>query len=253
MPTQAQLDQLVKPYLTTQAQGLAFAIGYASPSFSPQGNLYLAGNVASQFGQSLTLSNSTPFLIASVSKTFTATLYALLIRQNDPSLTLGEYIGPNGPLKISSTLAGIPLDGLVNYASGLPLDNVGDPNDNPAFLPQPYSLSAMLSYLDASPPPVSGTGSAYTYSNLGFAIMSAVLASTTTNPPTVGAFTRLIRSNLLDPLGMQSYYFSQTQIASLPIGYQYNYNEKPLYWPIAPGWSLFPAYYGAGGLGRVLI
>jgi D-alanyl-D-alanine-carboxypeptidase/D-alanyl-D-alanine-endopeptidase len=248
MPTQAQLDALVKPHLTTQPQGLAFAIGYASPGFSPQGNLYLAGNVANQFGQSLTLSSSTPFLLASVSKTFTATLYALLIRQNDPLLTLGNYISPNGPLNISSTLAGIPLDGLVNYTSGLPLDNVADPDDNPAYLPQPYSLTAMLSYLDASPPAVSGTGSAYTYSNLGFAIMSAVLASTTANPPTVGAFARLVGNNLLDPLGMQSHYFNRTQIASLPIGYQYNYDDKPKYWQIAPGWSLFPAYYGAGGL-----
>jgi D-alanyl-D-alanine-carboxypeptidase/D-alanyl-D-alanine-endopeptidase len=153
-PTQAQLDHLVKPYLTTQPQGLAFAIGYASPGVSPQGNLYQAGNVANQFGQSLTLSNSTPFLLASVSKTFTATLYALMIRQNDPSLTLGDYIWPNGPLKISSTLAGIPLDGLVNYTSGLPLDNVGDPNDNPAYLPQPYSLAARAAALipPAAPP-----------------------------------------------------------------------------------------------------
>jgi D-alanyl-D-alanine-carboxypeptidase/D-alanyl-D-alanine-endopeptidase len=248
MPTQAQLDKLVKPYLTTQSEGLAFAIGYASPSFSTPGNLYLAGNVANQFGQSLTLSKDTPFPLASVSKTFTATLYALLIRKDDPSLTLGDYISPNGPLNISSTLAGIPLDGLVNYTSGLPADNVSDANDAPAYLPQPYSLTAMLSYLDASPPAVSGTGTAYSYSNLGFAIMSAVLASTTANPPKIGAFARLIGSNLLDPLGMQSYYFSQTQIASLPLGYQYNYESKPPYWAIAPGWSLFPAYYGAGGL-----
>jgi len=248
MPTKDQLDRLVQPHLKTQPQGLGIVIGYASPSFSPRGYIHHAGNVANQFGQSLTLSKDTPFLLASVSKTFTATLYALLLRQSDPSLTLGDYIAPNGPLNISSTLAGIPLDGLMNYTSGLPTDNTGDANDSPAYLPQPYSLTAMLSYLDANPPAVSGTGSTYTYSNLGFAIMSAVLASATTNPPTVGAFARLIRSNLLDPLGMQSCYFSQTPIASLPLGYQYNYESKPPYWKIAPGWSLFPAYYGAGGL-----
>lgn len=248
MPTQAQLDQLVKPYLTTQSEGLAFAIGYASPSFSTPGNLYLAGAVANQFGQSLTLSKDTPFPLASVSKTFTATLYALLIRKKNPSLTLGDYIAPNGPLNISSTLADIPLDGLVNYTSGLPTDNATDANDAPAYLPQPYSLTAMLSYLDASPPALSGIGSVYNYSNLGFAIMSAILASTKANPPKVGAFARLIGSHLLEPLSMQSYYFSQTPIASLPMGYQYNYESKPPYWQIAPGWELFPAYYGAGGL-----
>jgi CubicO group peptidase (beta-lactamase class C family) len=136
----------------------------------------------------------------------------------------------------------------MNYTSGLPVDNAGDANDSPGYLPQPYSLTAMLSYLDANPPAVSGTGSVYTYSNLGFGIMSSVLASAKTNPPTVGAFARLMHSNLLDPLGMQSYYFNRTPIASLPLGYQYDYDSKPPYSPIAPGWVLFPAYYGAGGL-----
>jgi D-alanyl-D-alanine-carboxypeptidase/D-alanyl-D-alanine-endopeptidase len=248
MPTEAQLSALVQPYLNVQGQGLAFAIGYASPDFSPIGNIYHQGAVANQFGQPLTLSNDTPFLLASVSKTFTATLYALLLRQSDPSLTLGDYIAPKGPLNISSTLAGIPLDGLVNYTSGLPQDDVTNPTDNPAYLPQPYSLTAMLSYLDANPPAVSGTSSTCTYSNLAFSIMAAVLASTMANPPTTGAFARLMASKVLAPLNMQSRYFSQTDIASLPMGYQYNYSPKTSYAPIAPGWSLFPAYYGSGGL-----
>jgi hypothetical protein len=34
-PTKADLDKLVAPYLKTQPSGLAFAIGYASPQFSP--------------------------------------------------------------------------------------------------------------------------------------------------------------------------------------------------------------------------
>jgi D-alanyl-D-alanine-carboxypeptidase/D-alanyl-D-alanine-endopeptidase len=248
MPTEAQLYARVKHYLNAQKQGLAFAIGYASPDFTPNGNIYLKGAVANQFGQPLTLSNDTPFLLASVSKTFTATLYALLLRQNNPSLTLGDYISPIGPLNMSPTLAGIPLDGLVNYTSGLPLDDVTNPTDNPAYLPQPYSLTAMLSYLDANPPAVSGTSTAYTYSNLAFSIMAAVLASTTANPPTNGAFSRLMASNVLAPLNMQSRYFNQTQIASLPTGFQYSYSDKLPYSPIAPGWSLFPAYYGSGGL-----
>ena len=160
MPTKDQLDDLVRPHLKTQPQGLGIVIGYASPSFSPHGYIHLAGNVANQFGQALTLSEDTALMLASVSKTFTATLYALLLRQGDPSLTLGDYIAPNGPLNISSTLADIPLDGLMNYTSGLPVDNTGDANDSPGYLPQPYSLTAMLSYLDANPPAVSGTGSA---------------------------------------------------------------------------------------------
>jgi hypothetical protein len=33
-PTQAQLENLVAPYLATQPRGLGFAIGYASPDFA---------------------------------------------------------------------------------------------------------------------------------------------------------------------------------------------------------------------------
>ena len=75
-PTTAQLDTLVAPYLSRQPDGLGFAIGYVGPGFQ---NVYLAGNLLNQNGFSLPFGNDTPFEIASVSKTFTATLYALLI------------------------------------------------------------------------------------------------------------------------------------------------------------------------------
>jgi Beta-lactamase len=180
MPTPDQLCALVKPYLDKQPSGLAFAIGYASPQFSsPYGFFYFKGNVSSQFGQTLTLDKNTPFQLASVSKTFTATLYALLVRSANPSLTVGDYIVPNGPLQISSTLAGISLDELVNYTSGLPQDNETDVNTTPPNLPLPYSMTGMLSYLNASPPAVSGTGTTYTYSNLAFGLMAAILSGTT--------------------------------------------------------------------------
>ncbi len=161
-PTKADVDKLVAPYLKTQPSGLAFAIGYASPQFSPHGSLSFHGNATTQFGQALTLDGDTPFQLASVSKTFTATLYALLMRSLSPSQTVGDYIVPNGPLPISSNLAGISLDELVNYTSGLPQDNDTDANTTPPNLPLPYSMTGMLSYLDASPPTVSGTGMTYT-------------------------------------------------------------------------------------------
>jgi serine-type D-Ala-D-Ala carboxypeptidase/endopeptidase len=79
-PTESQLDSLVEPYLARQQLGLGFAIGYASPYFKPYGNLHFRGNVQNQFGARLGLDGNTLFEIASISKTFTATLYALLIR-----------------------------------------------------------------------------------------------------------------------------------------------------------------------------
>jgi serine-type D-Ala-D-Ala carboxypeptidase/endopeptidase len=245
-PTKADLDKLVAPYLKTQPSGLAFAVGYASPQFSPHGSLYFHGDATNQFGQALTLDGDTPFQLASVSKTFTATLYALLIRSLSSSQTVGDYIVPNGPLPISSNLAGISLDELVNYTSGLPQDNDTDEYDSPPNLPLPYSMTGMLSYLNASPPAVSGTGTTYTYSNLAFGLMAAILSGT--NPPGTNGFTSLIRKRLLNPLSMGSKYFNKVPIALLPQAYAYDYTSSPPYWATAPGWPLFPAYFGAGGL-----
>lgn len=248
-PTQDQLEALVEPYLTTQSSGLGFAIGYASPSFTNSGSLYFAGQVQNQFGSALTLDGETPFEIASVSKTFTATLYALLIRAADATKTVGDFIVPNGPLSISSTLAGITLDELVNYTSGLPQDNDTDAADTPPQLPQPYSMPSMMSYLGAAPPSVSGTGQSYTYSNLAFALMSAIIASGGKNPsPRVGAFTSKVREHIFEPLGLRATYFNEASLATLPLGYYYDYTSSPVFSATSPGWTLFPAYFGAGGI-----
>ncbi len=170
-PTQTQLEDLVAPYLTTQNSGLGFAIGYASPSFANNGGLYFGGNVQNQFGSALTLGASTPFEIASVSKTFTATLYALLIRAHNAKKTVGDYTAPTGPLPISSTLANITLDELMNYTSGLPEDNSNGTVDSPPQWPLPYSVPGLLSFLGAAPPAVAPPNKEYRYSNLAFALM----------------------------------------------------------------------------------
>ena len=246
-PTESQLDTLVAPYLVRQQLGLGFSIGYASPEFTPPGNLYFAGNVQNQFGSRMRLDGDTLFELASISKTFTATLYALLVRSISPSKTVGDYIAPNGPLHISSTLADIPLDSLMNYTSGLPEDDENGSVDTPPYWPQPYSLRAMLSYLDGYPPVVANAniGSKYTYSNLGFALMAAILAG---SPPTLAAFRNLVQSRIFAPLGMKSTFFSDVSLAQLPLGYEYDYQQSPVYEGIAPGFEFLPAYNGASGV-----
>jgi D-alanyl-D-alanine-carboxypeptidase/D-alanyl-D-alanine-endopeptidase len=248
-PTTDQLQSLVEPYLKTQPSGLGFAIGYASPQFSNNGGLFFAGNIQNQFGNDLTLDANTPFEIASISKTFTATLYALLIRSKSSTLTLGDFIAPNGPLKISSSLAKIPLDGLVNYTSGLPQDNDNGTVDSPPYWPQPYSEQGLLSFLDAAPPQVSPPNQNYTYSNLAFAIMGAILGSKgNVDPPKIRFFEGLVYEKIFQPLSMQSSFFDKASLASLPLGYTYDYTSTPPYWTTSPGWPFFPAYFGAGGI-----
>jgi D-alanyl-D-alanine-carboxypeptidase/D-alanyl-D-alanine-endopeptidase len=246
-PREDQLDCLVAPYLRT-CSGLGFAIGYASPSFANCGGLYFKGNIQNQFGLPLTLDGETPFEISSITKTFTATLYTLLIRASDATKTIGDYILPKGPMRISSTLAKIKLDELVNYTSGLPSDNDDDTLATPPFWPQPFSMQHMLSFLDALPPCVSQTGKKFTYSNLAFAIMSAIIASHN-GKPREGVFVNKIREHIFDRLFLHgATFFDEVSLIDLPLGFHYESWPASAYTAMQPGHALFPAHFGAGGI-----
>jgi serine-type D-Ala-D-Ala carboxypeptidase/endopeptidase len=248
-PTDELLGEMVAPYLRAQPSGLGFAIGYASPSFPNYGRVRVFGNVQNQFGSGSSLSCETPFAIASITKTFTATLYTRLIRTSHPNQTIADYLSPKGPFAVGE-LARISLDALVNYTSGLPPDNddSGAKAAAPPFWPQPYSLQGMVSFLNASPPTLSWPNERYTYSNLAFAIMSAIIASDgKAELPPVHGFTRKMREHVFRPLGLNATFFNQISLAELPLGFHYEPQARG-YWAIAPGHPLFPAYFGAGGI-----
>jgi D-alanyl-D-alanine-carboxypeptidase/D-alanyl-D-alanine-endopeptidase len=253
-PTRSQIANLVQPYLQTQPSGLGFVIGYASPDFADYGDIQFFGGIKNQFGKQLNLGRDTPFEIASISKTFTATLYALLIRASHSNGILSDYISPKGPLPISNALAPVKLDGLVNYTSGLPQDNVDNPVAVPPFQPEPYAMPGMLSYLKESPPNLSWPNETYSYSNLAFAIMSAIIAAEdSVGIPVVHAFVRKMREHIFKPLGLSAKFFNEASLAELPLGFTYTYwpsskYSYPGYWPQPPGHTLYPAYFGAHGV-----
>jgi D-alanyl-D-alanine-carboxypeptidase/D-alanyl-D-alanine-endopeptidase len=249
-PTQAHLDGLVAHYLKTQPKGLGFAIGYASPDFADPGGLLFAGNIQNQFGAHRRPDGATPFEIASISKTFTATLYALLIRASHPNQTVGDYISPTGGLPISSSLAIIKLDQLVNYTSGLPDDytDAGAAAVSPLVWPQPYSMAGMMSLLKTRPPDIAQRED-YSYSNLAFAIMSAILAlGEAAGKPTIEAFVNKMREHIFNPLGMKAMFFDEVSLTDLPLGYNYDDKSLPGYKAMQPGHPLFPAIFGGAGI-----
>jgi serine-type D-Ala-D-Ala carboxypeptidase/endopeptidase len=244
-PKEDQVKNLVTPYLKAQPSGLGFAIGCASPTFTNSGRLYFVGNIQNQFGSPL-IGAATLFEIASITKTFTSTLYALLIRASHPRRTIGDY-----GLPISSTLANITLDQLANYTSGLPQDNdiAGAEVATPPFWPRSYSMAQMMSFLDAAPPPVLPPGKAFTYSNLAFDILSTIIASDGTNGnPTIGAFVSKTRKHIFKPLKLQAKFFDEVSLADLPLGFHYEYLPSPTYTAMAPGDPLFPAIFGDAGI-----
>lgn len=238
-PSEDDLAALVNPYLALQADGtsLAFAIGIASPdpAFSV---IYTFGAVQRQDGGALDLSADTPFVIASVSKTFAATAYAYYLQaQGTPDATLGDY----PELEIGSQFSDISLISLVNYSSGLPQDN-NTATDQPANMPQPYTIPGMLGFLNYTgmkplPKP------AYRYSNLAFGLMGAVLPL---YADTDEAYEQIVVDLIFEPLGLSAQFFDEVRLDTLPQGYYFNGQSYDSV--AAPGWPQFPAYNGAGGI-----
>jgi D-alanyl-D-alanine-carboxypeptidase/D-alanyl-D-alanine-endopeptidase len=152
---------------------------------------------------------------------------------------------------ISSRLAKIRLDQLVNYTSGLPDDytNDGAASVAPRLWPQPYSMAAMISLLEAMPPLIS-TDEKYSYSNLAFAIMSAILAlGQAKHRPTIEVFAGKVRDRIFNPLGTNARFFDEVSLLDLPVGYNYDYDKDgPCYKAMQPGHPFFPAIFGSAGI-----
>ena len=246
-PTQDYLNGLVESYYNAQP-GLAFAIGYATGTQEFQPSVYVFGSVFNQYNAPLSLGPTTYFELGSLSKTFTATLCAFLGHTYNPTWetqTIEEY-----SINVGSQFNPIPLLALANYTSGLPTDNGTVPIVTlPDFLPTPYYPAAMLGYLKgvgtAKWKPTD-TGKAYTYSNLAFSILAQLLPQFDASIAS-SDLLELMAAYVFGPLMMHdSYYFGDIFLDQLPVGYTYKSSSG--YSPVAQGHSVFPAYYGGGGV-----
>ena len=242
-PTKKYLDSLVEPLLKNTS-GLAFVIGYVGPTFQ---DIYFKGNLANQFGKSVPLGKETHFELASVSKTFTATLSAVLgekFQTGWETQTIGTYNGTPG-LQIGSQFNSIPLSTLLSYSSGLPKDN-SNAYDYPPEFPTPYSPAGMLGYLNMTNLQPSNPNTKYTYSNMAFSIIAQILPLFDTSLASL-SFTELMSEFVLKPLGMsETFFFEGVSIDTFPQGYSFSGSSTP--YAVAPGWPFFDAWYGAGGV-----
>jgi len=242
-PTKKYLDSLVEPLLKNTS-GLAFVIGYVGPTFQ---DIYFKGNLANQFGKSVPLGKETHFELASVSKTFTATLSAVLgekFQTGWETQTIGTYNGTPG-FQIGSQFNSIPLSTLLSYSSGLPKDN-SNAYDYPPEFPTPYSPAGMLGYLNMTNLQPSTPNTKYTYSNMAFSIIAQILPSFDSSQ-TLPLFPQLMHEFVLKPLGMsETFFFDGVSIDTFPQGYSFYSSSSP--YAVAAGWPFFDAWYGAGGV-----
>jgi D-alanyl-D-alanine-carboxypeptidase/D-alanyl-D-alanine-endopeptidase len=241
-PTSQQLSDIVQPYLDfANNDGLAIMVGWATPTAS---GIAPFGGVKNQLGGPMTLTNDTSFELASASKTYTATLYALLTAGQSSSPPLGDFY-----LGIGTQFANIPIETLVNYTSGLPQDD-SNATDLPPLLPMPYSLNGMLGFLNLTSLKPGDFGKAFTYSNLGFALTSAVLPIIYAKNPSpsvpLPVFENLIAALIFEQLGMSgnTCFFTDARLDAFPQGIEFGTDAGPQ----AAGHNVFPAYHGAGGV-----
>jgi D-alanyl-D-alanine-carboxypeptidase/D-alanyl-D-alanine-endopeptidase len=241
MPTSEQVQALLAPYLDASLP-VGFAVGVVSAAEAPKGVCFYAGTVENQNGQPLTLGDTTLFEIASISKTFCATLYAKYFAAN-PALNDAKVTAycPPGTAPLDSRFAGITLLSLANYTSGLPADPK-DPHDQPSKMPSPYTVVDMYDYL-AGPFKwaIGPSGTTYTYSNLGFSLLGESL------PAVAGSsdgYAALLLAEVIQPLGLSAstMMFPFPAPLALPRGFNGEGQQ------VGPGSRSFPAYYGAGGL-----
>lgn len=149
------------------------------------------------------------FRIASMSKAFTA--YGILALQAEGKLTLSDQAAKHVP-ELSPWAAGITVGNLMHHTAGFVTD---DPWGDRQQVRTPAEFTAMLK---AGFPFQSAPGSAYEYSNFGYATLGRTLTNVSGKP-----YQQHIGETVFRPLGMASTTFDVFAVADsrLARGYRW--------------------------------
>lgn len=183
-------------------------------------------------GKNLPVTTDTVFRLASVSKTFSSSLVAMLIEEGQ--LSLDTKVTPYAPafqLKKKGHAERLELQHLLSHSVGLipnAYDNmIEDGWDLPKILPRFKRLS-----------PVCSPGACYGYQNIAFSLVKPIVESTSDN-----SFEALIAQRILVPLGMKNAsigmdgYLGQTDRAEPHLNTRrgwYQTKVKPDYYRLSP-------------------
>ncbi|MGN6167210.1 MAG: serine hydrolase [Solirubrobacteraceae bacterium] len=183
------------------------------------------------------LNQHTLFEIGSITKVFTATLLAEMVRAGE--VTLNDPVGRFLPSTVQVPSRNgrlITLLDLSTHYSGLPRLPANMPRDDPAEAFAHYTVPQMYAFLSSYRLP-RDPGAAYEYSNLGMGLLGYVLArrgGTT--------YEDLVKSRILQPLGMRE--TGITLSSSMRSRFAPGHDE---FGDPAPNWTL-PTLAGAGAL-----
>jgi CubicO group peptidase (beta-lactamase class C family) len=161
----------------------------------------------------------TVFRIASMTKSFTA--MAILKLRDEGKLSLEDPVARYVPAL--ATLQYPTKDSPVLTIRHLLSHSEGFPEDNPWGDRQlAQSDETIRSWMKAGIPFSTAPGTAFEYSNYGFAILGQVVAKVSGRP-----YADYVRDNILKPLGMNSSTFERTSVSSqhIAIGYRWENNQ----------------------------
>ena len=181
----------------------------------------IAFGVTELGGAGRPVTDTTRFQAGSLSKAFTAA--ALLQLQEEGLVDLQRPVATYLPwFRVRTPGPPITLHHLLTHTAGLPRDRSDLPSS-------PYTALALRDRDPARP-----AGVRFTYSNIGYQLLSLVLEEVEGRP-----FAEAIRARVLDPLGLTHTAPSVTQEGrqASATGYQYLYDDRP---PL-PGAALVPA------------
>lgn len=168
------------------------------------------------------VTTDTVFRIASMTKSFTA--MAIMKLRDEGKLSLDDAVA-----KFVPELASLPYptsDSQVLTIRHLLTHSEGFPEDNPWGDRQlAQSDETMRAWLRAGIPFSTSPGTAYEYSNYGFALLGQIVAKASGRP-----YADYVRDNILKPLGMNSSTFEMASVARehIALGYRREDNNwKP--------------------------
>lgn len=143
--------------------------------------------------------SSTPFAIASTTKTFTTAAMMAMVEDGglDLDASANAYLAPDNVFDDAGPADGVTLRRLASHTAGLPTFFLMYPDDEPVSRPSFSALLRDYGHLVALP------GEHYEYSNLGMTVVAEIVARRSSR-----VFSSYVNDRLLRPLGMRDSVFA---------------------------------------------
>jgi serine-type D-Ala-D-Ala carboxypeptidase/endopeptidase len=224
----AKIDEIQALINKVTVAGMSVAAAVVDPEWGGTVQyVYSQSNPQLSDGSSLTLSPTTPFEIASVTKTFTSTMYL------DRAETFGGKFNDQVTLPLPDSILQMPIASLATYTSGFPSDNTS----NFGWYAR-NSLKELCHWFSTKFPanrPVSEPGTVYSYSNLAFDLLSfGAVACQSVTDDVVGMYTSQL-SVMFGHISLNmpnTALYDDSMIPALPLGY--TDDSKPFPIPAEP-------------------